>query len=73
MAHTLDGVVNYLHADSKYCELFKNAWGTDQITIDMVAKSIASFERTVVAGNSPFDRFYYGRDSRACRRRRSAD
>jgi cytochrome c peroxidase len=65
MAHTLDGVVKHLQADSKYRELFNNAWGTDQITIDMVAKSIASFERTVVAGNSPFDRFYYGHDSKA--------
>jgi cytochrome c peroxidase len=31
----------------------------------MVAKSIASFERTVVAGNSPFDRYYYSHDSGA--------
>jgi mono/diheme cytochrome c family protein len=65
MAHTLDGVVKHLQADSKYREPFRSAWGTDQITIDMVAKSIASFERTVVAGNSPFDRFYYGHDSKA--------
>jgi len=65
MAHTLDGVVKRLQADPKYLDLFKKAWGTDQITIDMVAKSIASFERTVVAGDSPFDRFYYGHDSRA--------
>jgi len=65
MAHTLDGVVKRLQADSKYPELFKKAWGTDQITIEIVAKSIASFERTVVAGDSPFDRFFYGHDSRA--------
>ncbi len=65
MAHSLDGVVKRLQADPKYTELFKNAWGTDQITIDMVAKSIASFERTVIAGDSPFDRFYYGHDSKA--------
>ena len=65
MAHTLDGVVKRLQADSKYPALFKKAWGTDQITIEMVAKSIASFERTVIAGDSPFDRFYYGHDSRA--------
>ena len=63
MAHTLEGVVKHLQADPKYPELFKKAWGTDQITIDMVAKSIASFERTVIAGDSPFDRFYYGHDS----------
>jgi cytochrome c peroxidase len=65
MAHTLEGVVKHVQADAKYRELFKTAWGTDQITIDLVARSIASFERTVVAGDSPFDRFYYGHDSKA--------
>lgn len=65
MAHSLDGVVNRLQADSRYRELFKKAWGTEHITIDMVAKSIASFERTVIVGNSPFDRFYFGHDKKA--------
>ena len=65
MAHSLDGVVKRVQADPKYRELFLNAWGTEQIDIDMIAKSIASFERTVIAGNSPFDRFYYGHDSKA--------
>ena len=65
MAHTLDGVVKRLQADPNYPAMFKKAWGTDQITIEMVAKSIASFERTVLAGDSPFDRFMYGHDSTA--------
>ncbi|HKM81780.1 MAG TPA: cytochrome c peroxidase [Candidatus Acidoferrum sp.] len=65
MAHSLEGVVKRLQADLKYPGLFKMAWGTDQITIDMVVKSLASFERTVIAGDSPFDRFYYGHDSKA--------
>ena len=65
MAHTLTGVVEHLQKDAGYRDEFKKAWGTDQITIDMVTKSIASFERTVIAGNSPFDRFYYGRDKSA--------
>jgi len=65
MAHSLEGVVKHLQADPKYPGLFKMAWDTDQITIDMVVKSIASFERTVIAGDSPFDRFYYGHDSKA--------
>jgi cytochrome c peroxidase len=65
MAHSLDGVVARLQSDSKYRAFFKSAWGTDQITIDMVAKSIASFERTVIAGNSPFDRYYFGHDKSA--------
>jgi cytochrome c peroxidase len=65
MAHSLDGVAKRVQADPKYVELFKKAWGTDQINIDLVAKSIASFERTVLAGDSPFDRFYYGHDTKA--------
>jgi cytochrome c peroxidase len=65
MAHTLDGVVKQVQADPRYRELFLKAWGTEQMDIDLIAKSIASFERTVIAGNSPFDRFYYGRDSKA--------
>jgi len=65
MATTHADVVKRLQADPKYVALFKEAWGTDQITIDLVVKSIASFERTVLSGNSPFDRFYYGHDKKA--------
>jgi cytochrome c peroxidase len=65
MAYSLDGVVKRLQADPKYVALFKQAWGTDEINIEMVAKSIASFERTVIAGDSPFDRYYYGHDKKA--------
>ena len=65
MGHTLEGVVKFAQSDRAYRELFLKAWGTEQITIDLVTKSIASFERTVVIGNSPFDRFYYGGDKKA--------
>src|SRR5450759_2702214 len=65
MAHSLDGVVKRLQADPKYVALFRKAWGKHPINIDLVAKSIASFERTVIAGDSPFDRFYYGHDRKA--------
>lgn len=33
-----------------------------QITVQYIAQAIASFERTLVAGNSAFDRYYFGRD-----------
>jgi len=65
MASTLDDSVRRLQADPKYVALFRQAWGTDKITIDLVVKSIGSFERTVLSGNSPFDRFYYGHDKNA--------
>ncbi|MEZ5355933.1 MAG: cytochrome c peroxidase [Bryobacteraceae bacterium] len=63
--HSLAGVERKLAAHPEYPRLFAEAWGPGKITYDMVAKSIASYERTLVSGNSPFDRFYYGGDQNA--------
>jgi len=65
MAHTLEGVEKRLMADPSYRAEFRKAFGADVITYEMVAKSIASFERTVISGNSPFDRYFYGGDTKA--------
>jgi cytochrome c peroxidase len=65
MAHTLEGVGKRLMADPSYRAEFRKAFGADVITYEMVAKAIASFERTVVSGNSPFDRYMYGGDKKA--------
>ncbi len=43
-----------------YRALFKQAFGHDEITIDDISKAIATFERTVLSGNSPYDRFVAG-------------
>jgi cytochrome c peroxidase len=43
-----------------YVEEFKDVFGTTPITIDQVADAIASFERTVVTTDSPFDRLAQG-------------
>jgi cytochrome c peroxidase len=65
MANTLAVVEERLNADPSYKEEFANAWGPRPITYAMVAKSIASFERTVLNGYSPFDRWKYGHDEKA--------
>jgi cytochrome c peroxidase len=65
MAHSLNGVVERLSADPSYKADFEKAWGSGPITYEKVEKSIASFERTVVSGNSPFDRWKYGHDEHA--------
>jgi cytochrome c peroxidase len=65
MGHTLVGVEQKLNAAPSYRAEFKKAFGAEVITIDMVEKSIASFERTVLSGNSPFDRYMYGGDNKA--------
>jgi cytochrome c peroxidase len=65
MANTLENVEKKLNADPSYREQFAKAWGAGPITYEMVEKSIASFERTIVSGNSPFDRWKYGHDEKA--------
>jgi cytochrome c peroxidase len=65
MGHSLKGVVQRLNADRGYRAQFARAFGARRITFDMVEKAIASFERTLVSGNSPFDRWLYGGDKNA--------
>ena len=65
MAHTLEEVEEMLSADSSYGALFEKAFGPRPIRYEMVGKSIASFERTIVSGNSPFDRYFYSGDETA--------
>jgi cytochrome c peroxidase len=65
MAHTLEGVEKKLAADAHFQEAFRKAFGSEGVTIERVQKAIASFERTVISGNSPFDRYFYGGDKKA--------
>ncbi len=43
-----------------YAPYFKAAFGDDKVDIDRIVKAIASFERTVLTGNSPYDRWVAG-------------
>ena len=43
-----------------YGLLFGRAFGDPEISFDRIAKAIASFERTILSGNSPYDRFLSG-------------
>ena len=54
-------ILEIARTDSYYLNAFQSVFGVTgkQITIDHVAKAIASFERTLVSGNSPFDRYYF--------------
>ena len=57
-------ILSVIQQDSVYPQLFQQSFGLpiQQITIEHVSKAIASFERTLVAGNSLFDQYYFGRD-----------
>ena len=59
MGHDLKAVVAKLKGIPGYPELFRKAFGTD-VRSEGIAKAIASFERTLLSGNSPFDRYEAG-------------
>lgn len=65
MTNTLENVEKKLSADPSYKADFEKAYGPGPITYEKVEKAIASFERTVITGNSPFDRYQYGGDKKA--------
>jgi cytochrome c peroxidase len=49
-----------LNDHAEYPDLFKHAFGIDYIDSLHVAKAIAQFERTLISGNSKFDRWLRG-------------
>jgi cytochrome c peroxidase len=53
-------VVKRLKGVAGYMKMFEKAFGAKDITIDHVARAIATFERTVYSGNAPFDRYNAG-------------
>ncbi|MCF6251157.1 MAG: cytochrome-c peroxidase [Methylococcaceae bacterium] len=57
-------IINVVRSDTHYLQMFKQAFNlsADKISIEHISKAIASFERTLIAGNSPFDQYYFGRD-----------
>lgn len=57
--------VSKLDADPTYKAEFRKVFGPGTITISKVEKAIASFERTLISGDSPFDRYQFGGDKTA--------
>jgi cytochrome c peroxidase len=60
-----DVSVTKLARDPIYREMFRRAFGSDDITLGRIERSLASFERTLLSGNSAFDRFEYGGEKNA--------
>lgn len=53
-------VVARLNENAEYRRLFAAAFGGTRITDDGLAKALAAFQRTLVANQSPFDRYRRG-------------
>jgi cytochrome c peroxidase len=60
MGFTHEEAVARLKTIQGYAPLFEKAFGARGIDIDKVAKAIAAFERTVLTGNSPYDKWQAG-------------
>ncbi len=60
MSQNLDEVIAELKEITGYHVLFEKAYPGEGITKDTLAKAIASFERTIVSNDAPFDRWIKG-------------
>ena len=54
-------ILKIVRKDPKYMKAFQEVFGKSgqEITMAEVTRAIAAFERTQIAGDSPFDRFYF--------------
>lgn len=59
MGHTMDACIACLNGVPGYKKQFQAVFGTD-VTADGIAKAIAAFERTVLSGDAPYDRYKAG-------------
>jgi len=59
MNQTHEASITKLKQYPSYAAMFHAAFGTDDITLDRVENALASFERTILCGNSAFDRYQY--------------
>jgi len=62
-----DPVLKVVREDPQYIAAFQKVFGKsgERITMLEVTQAIAAFERTIVSGDSPFDRYYFGHDKSA--------
>ena len=62
MSNTHENVVARLNTIPGYREQFEHVFGSPEVTIENVGKAIATFERIIIAGNAPWDRFVKGEE-----------
>ncbi len=65
MNQTHDVFVGKIRKDPAYHAEFAKAFGPGPITLELIEKALASFERTLLSGNSPFDQYEYGGNKNA--------
>ena len=62
---SVGAVVNKIRRIPDYQGLFEQAFDGRGVGMETIGMAMASYERTLVSGNSAFDRWYYAKDERA--------
>ncbi|MEE9612099.1 MAG: cytochrome c peroxidase [Desulfatiglandales bacterium] len=60
MNQNLDFLEEELPSVPEYVKAFKKIFGTDDITRKRIGMALAAFERTLISGNAPIDRYLNG-------------
>lgn len=60
MNQNMGALIKELNAISGYVLQFKNVFGASGITEENIGKAIATFERSVVSHNAPYDKYWKG-------------
>src|SRR5690349_11032078 len=60
MGNTHDACSATIGKIAGYRPLFAKAFGSEEANIDRIAMAIATFERTLLSGNAPYDRYKKG-------------
>jgi cytochrome c peroxidase len=63
--HYLDRAADYVRSRFDYRQAFGSLPGRQEIEFDGVARALAAYQRTLLSGNSGFDRYKYGGDQGA--------
>jgi cytochrome c peroxidase len=58
-------VVERIRSLDDYAERFRAAFPERGLAMETIGMALASYQRTLVSGDSPFDRWYYGKDEAA--------
>lgn len=61
---SIGNVIDKINNNTDYAGLFEQAFGKPP-GMENIGMALASYERSLNSGNSPFDRWYFGKDSRA--------
>jgi len=67
LSGSLDAALEALRADEDYAALFASAFPREQdaVSLDTITKAIATFQRVLISGRAPYDRFVHDREAGA--------